>query len=396
MTIQSFSPFRSILVLVLLVIFCPLAIDIYLPAFVNIATSLNVSNNDVQLTISLFMVSVGIGQLILGPLSDKYGRKPIALFGIVTYIITSLFVYLATNFDMLLLARILQGIGASATFVSCFAIVRDSFNANKSAQMITYLNGIVCFIPALAPILGSWLTTHFGWRMNFLFLTGFSLISLIIFLTTYKETKPKNSHYQGNILDFRRFTPMLLNPNFMFNSTVCLLAMAGILAFVTSAPAWLMKEQGLTMENFTLWFSVNASISILACFIAPILIKRSTKKALILGIMLLVLGGLLLISLSSIKQAWAFMLPIFITSIGFAFTLGSAAGKALEPFSKQAGTASALIGLMQMSGAGLLVTITQMLNLSASLYVAFHMMLLLPMLILLITNSKQILHYEIN
>ncbi|SFC85460.1 multidrug effflux MFS transporter [Pseudoalteromonas denitrificans] len=396
MTNNSFSTFRSILILVLLVIFCPLAIDIYLPAFVEIATSLSVSNSDVQLTISLFMVSVGIAQLILGPLSDKYGRKPIALFGIITYTITSFFAYLATNFDMLIFARILQGIGASATFVSCFAIVRDSFNANKSAQMITYLNGIVCFIPALAPILGSWLTIQFGWRMNFLFLTGFGLISLVIFLSTFKETKPQDSYYQGNILDLRRFMPMLGHSGFMFNACICLLAMSAILAFVTSAPAWLMKEQGLTMESFTHWFSINALISICASFIAPIFIKRSTKKALSIGLMLLVLGGGLLIALSSIKQAWAFMLPIFMTSVGLALTLGSAAGKALEPFSKQAGTASALIGLMQMSGAGLFVTITQTFNLNAPMYVAFHMILLLPMLILLLTDNEQTLHYEMS
>ena len=187
---------------------------------------------------------------------------------------------------------------------------------------------------------------------------------------------------------------MLKNSNFMFNSSICLLAMAGILAFITSAPAWLMKEQGLTMETFTIWFSINASISIFASFIAPIFIKHSTKKALTFGILLLMLGGLGLILLSSIKQAWAFMVPIFVTSVGFAFTLGSAAGKALEPFSKQAGTASALIGLMQMSGAGLLVTLTQMLNLTAPINVAFHMILLLPMLILLISDHKQKLHYE--
>jgi len=396
MTNKSFSTFRSILVLVLLVIFCPLAIDIYLPAFVEIASSLNVSNSDVQLTISLFMVSVGIAQLILGPLSDKYGRKPIALFGIIVYTVTSLFAYLATNFEMLIFARILQGVGASATFVSCFAIVRDSFNANKSAQMITYLNGIVCFIPALAPILGSWLTIQFGWRVNFLFLAGFGLVSLVIFLTTFKETKPQDTHFQGGILDFRRFMPMLSNSSFMFNASICLLSMSAILAFVTSAPSWLMKEQGLTMESFTHWFSVNALISICASFIAPIFIKRSTKKTLLIGLMLLVLGGLLLIALSSIKQAWAFMLPIFITSVGLALTLGSAAGKALEPFSKQAGTASALIGLMQMSGAGLFVTITHMFNFNAPLYVAFHMILLLPMLILLMTDRKQRLHYEIS
>jgi DHA1 family bicyclomycin/chloramphenicol resistance-like MFS transporter len=396
MTNNSFSTFRSILILVLLVIFCPLAIDIYLPAFVEIATSLSVSNSDVQLTISLFMVSVGIAQLILGPLSDKYGRKPIALFGIIIYTITSFFAYLATNFDMLIFARILQGIGASATFVSCFAIVRDSFNANKSAQMITYLNGIVCFIPALAPILGSWLTIQFGWRMNFLFLTGFGLVSLVIFLSTFKETKPQDSYYQGNILDLRRFMPMLGHSGFMFNACICLLAMSAILAFVTSAPAWLMKEQGLTMESFTHWFSINALISICASFIAPIFIKRSTKKALSIGLMLLVLGGGLLIALSSIKQAWAFMLPIFITSVGLSLTLGSAAGKALEPFSKQAGTASALIGLMQMSGAGLFVTITQTFNLNAPMYVAFHMILLLPMLILLLTDNEQTLHYEMS
>ena len=381
-----------LLILMLLVIFCPLAIDIYLPAFPTIAEQLFITEQQVQQTVAIFMLTVGVGQLIAGPLADKFGRKPVAVIGISLYAVSALLAYYAPSFDILMAARALQGLGACATFVVAFAIVRDKYGAQKSGQMITYLNGIVCFIPALAPLLGAWLTIQFGWRMNFMFLALFAIAGLFITLFFFRETRPTDSYYQGHILDIRRFLPIIQTPVFLFNSLICMLAMAAILVFVTLAPGWIMTHLGGSVADFTYWFTLNAVLSIVASFIAPIYIKRNSQNALRMGISLLVFSGLLMLVLSPLHTAFYFMLPVLISALGFALSLGSAAGMALSSFPKQAGTASALLGLMQMSGASVLVYLTHFLGFNAPSLIAFHLLLLVPLWLILITKKAHKLH----
>ena len=193
------------LALVLLVIFCPMAIDLYLPAMPQMADKLDTSITNIQSSITVYMLCVGFGQLLLGPLSDRFGRQKIAIFGVFAYFIGSVLAAFSDTVTLLIIARIIQGIGAAATFVSTFALVRDNYNANKSAQVISYLNGIVCFIPALAPILGAWLTLQFGWQSNFYFLAGFAAIGFIVLLiaipkrptiAAQQQTEEKLSYWQ--------------------------------------------------------------------------------------------------------------------------------------------------------------------------------------------------------
>ena len=370
-------------ILGLLVIFSPLAIDIYLPAFPTIAEQFSASEKQIQQTVAIFMLTVGLGQLIAGPLADKFGRKPVAITGVTIYGLAAFGAYLAPDFASLMIARALQGLGACATFVVAFAIVRDRFGSERSGQIITYLNGIVCFIPALAPILGAWLTVQFGWRMNFLFMAVFALIGLFITLLMYKETRPVDSVYSGHILDLRRFMPIISTPLFLFHSLICLVTMSAILVFVTLAPGWLITELGGSVTDFTFWFTCNAVLSIVASFIMPLYIKRQPKRALKAGLLLLVIAGALMLAFSQQRTALALMFPMFIAAFGFALTLGSSAGRALSLFPKQAGTASALIGLMQMSGASLLVFITQLLNLTTPVLIGVHFLMLIPFTYLL-------------
>ncbi|URQ85340.1 multidrug effflux MFS transporter [Pseudoalteromonas sp. SCSIO 43088] len=370
-------------ILGLLVIFSPLAIDIYLPAFPTIAEQFSASEKQIQQTVAIFMLTVGLGQLIAGPLADKFGRKPVAITGVTIYGLAAFGAYLAPDFTSLMIARAVQGLGACATFVVAFAIVRDRFGSERSGQIITYLNGIVCFIPALAPILGAWLTVQFGWRMNFLFMAVFALIGLFITLLMYKETRPADSVYSGHILDLRRFMPIISTPLFLFHSLICLVTMSAILVFVTLAPGWLITKLGGSVTDFTFWFTCNAVLSIVASFIMPLYIKRQPKRALKAGLLLLVIAGALMLAFSQQRTALALMFPMFIAAFGFALTLGSSAGRALSLFPKQAGTASALIGLMQMSGASLLVFITQLLNLTTPVLIGVHFLMLIPFTYLL-------------
>lgn len=381
-----------LLVLMLLVVFCPLAIDIYLPAFVVMAEQMAVSQAQLQQSVAVFMLTVGLGQLAAGPLADKIGRRPVAIGGAVLYGVSALAGAWAPSFEWLLVARAFQGLGACATFVAAFAIVRDVFGPARSGQMLTYLNGIVCFIPALAPILGAWLTVQFSWQSNFVFMALWAVIGITATLILYRETRPADSHYQGHLLDLRRFVPIIRSPIFTFNAAIAMITMSSILMFVTAAPGWIMQHLGHDIGTFTFWFTVNGALSVLACFIAPQFIKRSSRKALLWGLSLLLVSAGSLVLLRHSSAIAALMFPMFVCAMGYALILGSAAGAALAPFAKQAGTASALVGVMQMSGAGVLVLLSQQLQLAAPVAIALHIAALLPFWLVLLSKRGRLLH----
>lgn len=377
-----------ILLLVLLVLFSPLAIDIYLPAIPQMAEQLGAEVTLMQGTITWFLFSMGLGQLLVGPLADRYGRKPIALGGVLLYGLSALGAGFAASLGELMLARVLQGLGACATSVAAFSVVRDSYGPKKSGQMISYLNGAICFIPALAPLLGGWLTAKAGWSANFWFMAGYAVIVGSWLLWRMPETRPEETRSGGPLISWSRYSPVLRSPSFLFNASLCMLAMAVILAYVTAAPVQLMVRLGLDMSGFSYWFAANAALNILACFLAPRFIARvGPRRTLRIGLLVLLLSAISLSLSMHIEHPLAMMGPVFLSSIGFAMILGSAAGMALAPFGHCAGTAAALLGLFQMSGSGALVGFIGALMHDPLNQLALHMWLLLPPLVVLMTRQ---------
>ncbi len=376
---------RQFMLLILLVLFSPLAIDIYLPALPQIAESFHVEHTLAQDTISLFLFAMGVGQLVAGPLADKHGRRTVALVGIFIYLISALLAWGAQTIEWMLLARLLQGIGACATSVAAFATVRDTFGPEKSGKMISYLNGAICFIPALAPILGSWLTQTFDWRANFSFMALYALVVGGALWIGMKETNP--SPLSGKVFHANRYWSVLKNPMFLFHASLCMLSMAVILAYVTSAPIVLMQQMGVSMNEFAAWFGINAVVNIIACLTAPkFMDKFGVHKTLVVGLLCMVIAGVLMLVVSNQLTPMMFMLPIFVSSLSFAWILGAAAGKALAPFGDKAGTAAALLGLFQMSGAGLVVSLVQRLGLEPTFMISIHMLILTPAIIILLSS----------
>lgn len=382
---------QQMILLTLLVLFSPLAIDIYLPALPQISQAFHVEHALAQDTITWFLFAMGVGQLFAGPLADKLGRRTVALAGVSIYILSALLAWGAQSIEWMLMSRLLQGLGACATSVAAFATVRDIFGPERSGKMISYLNGAICFIPALAPILGSWLTQQFGWRSNFSFMAGFGVFVGFWLLIRMKETNPATE--KQAVFKLSRYWSVLKVPSFLFHASLCMLAMAVILAYVTSAPVVLMENLGLTMNEFTFWFGINAVVNIAACLSAPKLMdKWGTHKILFSGIVMLLIAGGLMVGMKSQGTALAFMLPIFFSSVGFAWILGSAAGKALAPFGDKAGTAAALLGLFQMSGAGLVVGTLQRLDLEPQMMIALQMWIVAPALIILLSKAGKEWH----
>ncbi|MGR5120140.1 multidrug effflux MFS transporter [Vibrio astriarenae] len=393
MSSQSASK-SMFIVLALLVLFSPLGIDIYLPALPEIGAEFHVEPELVKDTITWFMIAMGVGQLFAGPLADSVGRKQVALLGAAIYGVSSVLAWFSSSIEWLLAARILQGVGACATSVAAFASVRDIYGAKNSGKMISYLNGIICFIPAMAPILGAWLTQWFGWRANFTTMAVFAVVvGGIVMLLMPSSNQPKQA---VKLVNVQHYKDVLGNSHFLFHATLCLIAMGVILGYVTAAPNLLMGQLGLSMSEFTFWFTINAVINIAACFIGPKFLQLlGAYRTLILGISLLLFAAVLMGYGASSAQPLAFMLPVFIASTGFALILGAAAGQALAPFGDKAGTASALLGLFQMTGAGMLVTLTQGWFPQSSHHMVFLMLLSAPGLIILLTKQGKRWHTKL-
>lgn len=363
---------RLLPILMFMVVLSPLAIDIYLPSMPEMAREFSVSDAQIQSTLVIFMLAMGIGQILIGPLADRFGRKPIALFGICLYIMSSLFAVYATDFHYLQIARGLQGIAACATSIVVFSAVRDSFSNKQSAHYYSYLNGVICVIPALAPSFGGMLALQFGWRSTFVFMAAYALIVLIVVAFKLPETRPKNTVKSGALYRWSRYQPIVSNSHFVFYASACMLAMAAILTYVSYAPSWVIKHLGLSEMTFSLLFGINALINIGACFVAPLVIKKlGNRPTVLVALWLMVLSALVQLIVQQLPveepliAAIYFMMPMLLLCIGFALLLGPATSMALSGFGERAGTATAILGFIQMSGAALLTGALQQTSFTA-------------------------------
>ncbi|WP_028867762.1 multidrug effflux MFS transporter [Psychromonas arctica] len=359
-------------ILMFMVVLSPLAIDIYLPSMPQMAQEFSVSDTQVQSTLVLFIFAMGIGQILIGPLADRFGRRPIALFGICAYMASSLLAALVVDFQYLQLARVLQGVAACATSIVVFSAVRDRFNAQQSAHYYSYLNGVICVIPALAPTLGGLLALQFGWRSTFIFMALYAVVVLLIVAFKLPETRPEHSNNSAALYRWARYQPILANSHFVFYALTCMIAMASILTYVSYAPSWIINHLGLDELTFSYLFGFNAIVNISACFLAPKVIKKlGNHTTVTVALWVMVLSAVLQVAFQQLPVTTAllgglyFMIPMLFLCIGFALLLGPATSMALSAFGERAGTASAILGCMQMSGAALLTGLLQQTNLTA-------------------------------
>ncbi|EKT58345.1 multidrug effflux MFS transporter [Providencia sneebia] len=348
--------FKFLILLLLIVLLSPLAIDLYLPTIPAIAVALDTEQPIVQSTISLFILIFGVGQLISGPLVDRYGRKPIAITGIAIYIIGSIVAALANSIELFIASRILQGIAVCCTGVVAFSGVRDRMNGTEAAKAFGFLNGTLNIVPALAPLLGGLLAEAWGWRAPFWFLALYAVLLLILVVAFLPETRPESLKHIKKI-QFNHYLHILRNKNFLVFALVNAGSMGMVLTYVSFAPSVLMNEYNLTPLEFSLVFGANGFWIMMASYIANHYIpKIGRPNCLKVGSLFMAVGGIGLLSASTILTSldydhWlVYMLPVACACTGLAFMMGTATSYALEPFEKEAGTASALVGFVQMAG----------------------------------------------
>jgi len=345
-----------------------MAIDIYLSSIPQMALEFAANSSQIQSTISLFFLAVGLGQLIVGPIADRYGRKIVALIGLLCYCASALGASLVTDIVHLQLLRFMQGLASCAVSVVIFSVVRDVYSYERSSKVYSYLNGVLSIVPALAPILGSALAQYYGWRATFVFMFAFSgLVFLIVarFLPETLSDKNKLLSQTNKLYSGLRFKRVITDKSFVFYSFCAMAGLAGILSYVSYAPIWLIQHLQVSQMTFSLLFGFNACLSIICCFLAPKWITAYGNRLMVgLGLSLMLVGGCLLallslLGLQGLSGAVAFMLPVAFLSAGLSLSIGPASGIALASFADSAGTAAAVLGFIQMAGAAVVISLVQ-------------------------------------
>ncbi|AVJ28101.1 multidrug effflux MFS transporter [Achromobacter spanius] len=343
-----------------LVTLTPMAIDIYLPSLPAMAHAFDEPIGALQASITLFIFAVGVGQILIGPLADRYGRRPVALCGALAYLAGSALGAAATSLEVFYAARIVQGLGACSASLVAFAAVRDCFSPAVGARVYSYLNGALCTVPALAPMVGGVLALHAGWRSTFVFMAVFALALAALLALRFEETRAKPAHRPGALYSLPRYAPIVASGRFLYFACFGMAGMAMILVFVSAAPVVLVQQLGYSELGFSAWFGGNAAINIAAFFLAPAFIARYGRYTMVrVGMVALLLASALHLGawLWAPLSAWIFMLPVAVLTVGFSLALGSGLSLALEPFADRAGTAAAVYGLFQMSGSAVIATV---------------------------------------
>jgi len=330
----------------------PFSIDMYLPGFLDIAQDLNTTESAVSLSLSSFFIGISAGQLLYGPLLDKYGRKKPLYFGLALYIISSLACLAVTDIHQLVVLRFVQAIGSCATAVASIAMVRDLFTVKESPKVFASLMLVIAISPMLAPTAGGYLIAALGWKYVFVFLAFMAVLILLAAIFKLPESyipEPNYSLKPRPIL--KNFVGVLQKPQFLTYAFISSLTFSGLFAYVAASPTLFMKIYETSKTGYGWIFALLSVAFIGASQVNSLLIRwHSSKKIITWALMVQCVFSLVFLIFALNNWLGLFSTIAFIAL--FLACLGlinpNAAALSLAPFTKNAGSASALMGALQM------------------------------------------------
>lgn len=340
----------------------PMSTDMYLPSLPDIGRLLGASTAQVQMTLSAFLAGFAVGQIFYGPISDKYGRKPVLVAALLLYGIGTTVCAAATSIEMLTAARFLQALGAGGPIVVARAIVRDLYEGRRAARELAVMGTIMSVVPALAPIAGGLFHVTFGWRSTFFAALAFGLAALILVVFSLPETLKQRSAAPISPLGIlRTFGQIIVNRTFIANTAIFAAGYSGLFSFISASSFVLQGVYGLN--------PVAAGAAFASCVIGfvsgslggtRLVMRKGEAWTIRAGVSLLTLGGLSMAAALAIGHLGpaGILVPMAIYTCGFGLTMPQALAGAMKPFPDKAGAASSLAGFIQMaSGAttGILV-----------------------------------------
>lgn len=336
----------------------PLALNIFVPSMPGLATAFQASYGTVQLTLTLYLVGVAAGQLLYGPLSDRFGRRPLLLGGIAVFLGASVLCALAASIGWLILGRVLQAVGGCSGLVLSRAIVRDVYGRERSASVIAYVTMAMAVAPMVAPAIGGYLDVWMGWRASFLLLAGLGAGLLAWSLLRLHETNGDPRPLPGAFGMLSGFGSLLARPAFLGYSLNTAFTSAVFFGFLAGAPYVMTELLREPPSSYGAFFVLVSGGYILGNFLAGRLsVRVGTDRMVLLGSLLsaagvaLMAGWLLGAGLSPI----ALFLPMALVGVGNGVSMPNAIAQAISVDPRAAGTASGLLGCLQM-GVGAVAT----------------------------------------
>lgn len=330
----------------------PFSIDMYLPGFPAIAKDLHTSVADVSLSLSGFFVGISVGQLLYGPLMDRYGRKPPLYIALILYIASSVLCAFATSLEFLVAVRLAQAIGACAATVAANAMVRDLFPVEENAKVFSLLILILGVSPIIAPTVGSYVTAALGWQAVFIILAAITTIILLaIFFGLPESSKPDKSYSLKPAAITRNYIAVFKEPVFYTFTFTGAIAFAGLFAYLSGSPNVFMVLFHVSEKEYGWIFALLAGGLIASSQVNRFLLKKFKPQQLVsIALIVKCVAGIALFiaALNGWLTLPLILLLLFIYLSCLGFILPNSSALAMSPFTQGAGSASALMGAIQM------------------------------------------------
>ncbi|MEZ8608634.1 multidrug effflux MFS transporter [Vibrio sp. 10N.239.311.G01] len=329
-------------------------VSIYLPSLPLIASDLSVTQVDVQLLVTLFLVGFGLSQLFYGPMSDAVGRRPIFLLGQGVYLIgTVVCVVFSDNMTALEVGRLLQGLGAGSASVLGRSVLRDSYDGLQLTKALSYISVTASIMPIIAPVFGGWISFHLGWQAVFLFVLLYLLAIFTLGYFVLHETLSYGKSRFDACQVVKNYGRLLTNRQVLTSASYNWMSYMASLVSLSLFPFLMQEQLGLTAAEYGSLMIVPSAGLLIGSVALNLLNRRfSTPQLMSLAILIILASGTWLLTheLSIFNLVWAFTWLAIAQGISFPLSISML----LEPHKKQAGAVSALSGSIQMCLAGLL------------------------------------------
>lgn len=358
---KPFSIFARISVLAALAAVGSFATNILLPSLPSMARDLNVSTAAVSSTISVYLAVFAVGQLIVGPLSDRYGRWKPVMLGLGIFVLGSLWCEFSTTLPMMLVGRTIQALGACAASVLSRAIARDLLSGEELTRALAFIMVAMAAAPGFSPLIGGLLDTTTGWRSEFLVVGLFGATVAFAYFRCVGETHRPDGNVSIQLTAILRgYWGLLTDRRFIAPAGTLGLFMGALFAMFSVSPRVLIDGLGFSPIQLGLFFATTVLAVFASGMAGPRLaIRFGQARATIMGLVIAVIGGVLLFSAHWAQHSlWTYLGPIMVFLTGFGMVNPLATATALQPFGDRAGLASALLGFLQMAGAAVGVVLT--------------------------------------
>lgn len=333
----------------------PLSVDLYLPAMPAMVGYFDTDISQVQMTLSSYLLGFALFHLVCGPLSDRFGRKPVLLAGLSLYVVMSGLCAIATTIDELIIYRFIQAMGACCAPTLGRAIVRDVYPPEKAVKALAYVSSLMAIAPVMAPSLGGILVSFGDWRLTFWSLVGFGLLAMALTFFLVDESLPQRQPLHPRVIG-KNFLTLLSSHHFVGNVLTSSFLYAGAFAFLSGASFVLIEFFNVKPTHFGLYFMFIVAGYIGGnLFTAKIAHRWPPARAFKLGIATSVIPSSLMVAanLAGYFHPVLAVLPVLFVTLAIGLVLPQAMGEALKPFAHMAATASAMMGFMQMTVASL-------------------------------------------